>query len=442
MSRVDVRHLEERYRVGLVWVLRVAVGVLFVMSGLAKCFDIWGTVYKIEEYLTVWGWMQPRSLVVCGALGLSVLELLSGVMLLTGSLRRVTVWVMIAMMAGMLPLTAYIFIADPVSDCGCFGDMWVISNGATFLKNIAITAALVYLAFFNRKVKGLYGVAAQWWIGVMTVLVGLWVGLYGFNVQPMADFRSFPVGSSVCPSYCEGVDESAFTFVYEKEGERREFSIDELPDSTWTFVERVDHEPEASDATLMTVYDGDADVTEDVLCSDGPMLIIVVPQRSRADLSYTYLINELQRVAQDCGGRMIELVDLESSESVEDWRDLSMAGFDIYTAESTVLKELSRGVASAVFVNDGVIRWKRNLASIGMDDMAPERGDDGEGTSVCDAMDPHTSTVLAWTLGLWLLMLVVVLAVDRMVPAKSDDEKSEPDAEEEKTSPTSDNDKE
>ena len=33
--------------------LRIAVGLVFVSSGLAKTIDLWGTLYKMEEYLKV-----------------------------------------------------------------------------------------------------------------------------------------------------------------------------------------------------------------------------------------------------------------------------------------------------------------------------------------------------------------------------------------------------
>ena len=52
----------------IVWILRIALGAVFVISGLSKGLDIWGFIYKIEEYLTVWGMDQPRSLVLASAM--------------------------------------------------------------------------------------------------------------------------------------------------------------------------------------------------------------------------------------------------------------------------------------------------------------------------------------------------------------------------------------
>ena len=224
----------------IVWALRIGVGALFVMSGLVKAIDLWVTVFKFEEYLTAWAIDVPQSFVVLGAMGLCSLEFLTGAMLALGCFRRVAVWTLLAMMAVMLPLTLYIWIADPVSDCGCFGDFWVISNGATFFKNILITAALVLLVLWNRKTEGLYNPYSQWICGVALMVFVTAVELYGYNVQPLLDFRSFPVGTSLLPDE-NGLDDAGedMVFVYEKDGVKKEFSVNStLPDSTWTFIER------------------------------------------------------------------------------------------------------------------------------------------------------------------------------------------------------------
>ena len=165
------RVTRSRWFATVVWTLRVLIGSLFVMSGLVKGIDLWGFIFKIEDYLAVWGFTEPRSLVLMGALLISGYEFVFGFMLATGCYKRVAVWALTAMMAVMLPLSAYIAIANPVSDCGCFGDFWIISNTWTFIKNILISAALIFLLIFNRRLRvGMYQPAIQW-------IVGAWISL-------------------------------------------------------------------------------------------------------------------------------------------------------------------------------------------------------------------------------------------------------------------------
>ena len=137
----------------------------------------------------------------------------------------------------------------------------------------------------------------------------------------------------------------------------------------------------------------------------------MVPQGERADVSYTYLINELQRTIEQQGGSLIELASFSSDDEMSAWKDLSMATYPIYSAESTVLKELSRGDMSAVMLVDGHIRWKRTLGSIDTEQVAFRSGQQA----------PDLSRLLNLPLHKWLLYLtlglaglyIIVYAIDR-----------------------------
>lgn len=345
---------------------RIIIGAVFVISGLSKDIDLWGTVFKIEDYLHVWGMSQPRTIVFMAALLLSGTEFILGALLLLGCCRR---WVPIflgAVMAVMLPLSLYIYIANPVSDCGCFGDFWVISNAATFWKNVVITAAVIFLIRYNRCLAPWFTPYVQWLVITLLAAYLLVIGLYGYNIQPMVDFRSFPVGASLLPDESEEAadDSEMITFVYEKDGERREFTIDNLPDSTWTFVDRSVDTSGIDTATELVVYDRDGNEATDVAVSDEcEEMILVIPQLNRAEVAWTYFLNELSDYMAARGGMMVALVAGDDA-SVDAWADLSMASYPIFTAESTTLKELSRGNMSLVYARDGRVVWKRNMALI------------------------------------------------------------------------------
>ena len=98
--------------------LRIILGLIFIFSGFVKAVDIWGVEYKIEDYLTAfgWSWAMPYTSMVAALLPLS--ELLAGVWMILGSFRNFTVIFLTAIMAFMLPLTGYIAVANPVEDCG------------------------------------------------------------------------------------------------------------------------------------------------------------------------------------------------------------------------------------------------------------------------------------------------------------------------------------
>lgn len=348
----------------VVWILRLIVGAVFIISGFAKADDIYGFIFKIDEYLEVWNFVQPRSLVLFGASSLSIVEFLLGCMLLLGCYRRSCVWLMTLMMAVMLPLTAYLFFADPVPDCGCFGDFIKLSNGATFLKNIFLTAALVYLIIYNKRVDGLFGAYIQWLVAALCFVYILIIGMVGYMIQPLVDFRSFPVGTSLISE--EDDDDSEFVFVYEKDGARKEFAVTELPDSTWTFVERKQLGEIPVDKTELVIMDSGENVTADVIASEGSQLLVLIPDYSRADVSNTYLLNLLDDYVKAQGGSIMTLMAADA-EKIEEWKDLSMADYPVYYVEPTILKEMARGIMPVVYLRDGVIEWKRTLPSIDSD---------------------------------------------------------------------------
>ena len=152
---------------------------------------------------------------VLAAFALGSFEFVWGCLLALGCYRRVAVWLLLLMMAFMLPLTLYIVVADPVADCGCFGDFLIISNTATFLKNVVITLFLLYLAVFNSRVDGLFFPYVQWVVGGLVTLYIVIISMIGFNVQPLIDFRRFGPEVSLIPVDNDSEDDSDFEVNYE-----------------------------------------------------------------------------------------------------------------------------------------------------------------------------------------------------------------------------------
>lgn len=363
--------IHNRYKSVIVWSLRIIVGATFIISGVAKFIDLWGFIYKIEQYFRLWGIPDLRSVIFLIAFFLSSLEFVGGLMLATGSYKRSCVIGLSALMAVMLPLSGYLWLYNPIEDCGCFGDFWVISNWATFVKNLFLTLALIYLCRFNKSVKGLYNQYTQWIQVVLCVSYSLFVGLIGYNIQPLIDFRGYKVGEMLI----DETDIPEVLFVYEKEGVRQEFSAYNLPDSTWSYVERIENVTSKNEIKAFAIIDGDEDVTKDVVEEFGEQLLVLIPEVDRADISYTYIINEINRYIESRQGSMVGLI-ATNEHGLEYWRDISMADYELYSAEDTEVKEIARGHISMVYLKDGVIQWKRTLSSIDEDLFTSNQSED------------------------------------------------------------------
>ena len=395
-----------------VWLCRIVVGATFIVSGLSKMIDIWGFIYKIEQYLAVWGCPQPRGLVFTGAAALSALEFVLGFLMALGCYRKLATWTMALIMAFFTPLTLYVALVDPVPDCGCFGEFLVMSYTATFVNYVVFSALLVYLMFCNVKVDGLLTRYSQWLVGWLCAFYMIAVGMIGYTIQPLIDFRPFKVGTLLASDDSADSDDAVdFRFIYEKDGERMSFTADSLPDDSWTFVDR-----EIISGSLVpgetndgfTVYDEDGDdATSEAISQEGEELLLLIPELSDVDVSSTYVINEMARYMSERGGSLIGVLGT-NSDGLELWRDLSMASYPLYTAEDTSIKEVARGAVSFVYIRDGVIQWKRTLSSIDTD-LLDEPSDD----NILESLYFPGERYFMMLSGLFLGLVLIVFALDR-----------------------------
>src|SRR5690554_6923400 len=126
---------------------RIIVGLTFMFSGFVKGIDPWGSAYKFSDYFTAMqiDWLQWAALPL-GIL-LSFAEFAIGASLLFNVFLRLFAGLALVFMLFFTGLTLWVAVENPVTDCGCFGDALVISNWATFYKNV-ILLGLTLIIFY------------------------------------------------------------------------------------------------------------------------------------------------------------------------------------------------------------------------------------------------------------------------------------------------------
>lgn len=370
--------------------LRIVVGGVFIFSGLVKSIDPWGTFYKMEEYIRAMGLDVWPNLLLAGDFILCGAEFLLGVLLMLGCYRRSVPILMGAFMAVMLPLTLWLAVANPVADCGCFGDAVILSNWATFWKNVVLTAGIVYLIIYNKRAKCVVNPYLQWIALAVTGAYIVFIEIVGYNAQPLVDFRPYQVGGDIVEIGNEhaagGEEADNLVFVYEKDGKQQEFGIDdELPDESdgWKFVERreVPAEKSANGGENATdesprnfriwSEDGANDLTEEVAAPEGKRLFLMMPDLDNVSISTTWQINSLYTWAMENSIDMIAVVSGDDK-VIERWKDLSLAAYPIYTADDTQIKEVVRGNPAVVYTENGKIVWKSSLKALDTNDFMAE----------------------------------------------------------------------
>ena len=176
---------------------RWLVGVLFVFSGFVKGIDPSGFQYKLEDYLEALHLQVLGFLVVPGSFLLPFAEFAIGLTLLTGILIRLSTKLAFAFMLFFTPLTFYLAVMNPVTDCGCFGDALVISNWQTFYKNVVLII-LVILLLINRK-NLLFISSIKFRNIIFSILLVSYFSLvyWSDNHEPLLDFRPYRVGVNI-----------------------------------------------------------------------------------------------------------------------------------------------------------------------------------------------------------------------------------------------------
>lgn len=182
---------------GLVWFCRIAVGLLFIFSGLIKANDPLGFSYKLEEYFEVFHMTWLNGFALSMAIILCALEMILGFALLIGARAVKVVWGLLLLIIFFAFLTFYSAFFKVVQTCGCFGDAIPLTPWQSFSKDM-ILLLLVLVLFVNRKsIKSLANAKTgdKLLIGAAVVSVGF--GLYTYNFLPVVDFLPYKIGANI-----------------------------------------------------------------------------------------------------------------------------------------------------------------------------------------------------------------------------------------------------
>ena len=219
----------------------IIIGLVFLASGLLKLLDPVGTGLIVSEYFKFFhlGFLQGTA----KALGmvLSLVEATTGAALISGVFRKTTAVITSILVVFFTIVTLILWIANPEMDCGCFGEAIHLSHGQTLLKNVVllVLAAIAFIPFQNFGVprKGKYvALYVAFFLALPSLIFAL---CHNARHLPMIDFTEFAPGTELFASLdndYQEMDGKVPTFIYERNGQRGSFTLDALPDSTWTFV--------------------------------------------------------------------------------------------------------------------------------------------------------------------------------------------------------------
>lgn len=362
----------QKLRITVVNVCRFVLAATFIFSGYVKAIDPLGTLYKLKDYAAAMSLngLLPDWVLVGVAIALGALEFALGVFMLFAVRRHVVSRITLAFMTAMTVLTLWIFVADPVKDCGCFGDALKLTNGETLLKNIVLIACAALVAWRPADMARFISRSNQWIVRYYTVAYIVITSVYCLYTLPIFDFRPYHVGTNIKQDMeiPEGAEQPEFesTFLLRKNGETREFTLDNYPDSTWEYVDtrtvqtKKGYEPPIHDFALTTCDTGE-DITEQVLTKKGYTFLLISPRLAVADDSNFGDIDQIYEYAEENGADFY-CVTASANDEIERWRDLTGAEYHFCNADETTLKTMIRSNPGLMLLKDGTIigKWSHN----------------------------------------------------------------------------------
>jgi uncharacterized membrane protein YphA (DoxX/SURF4 family) len=347
-------------------IARIISGLVFIFSGLSKGVDPMGSMYKFIDYFTAFGLDSLNNLALILGIILCTAEFIIGFAILTGIRIKEASWGLLIFMAGFTPLTLILAINNPVSDCGCFGDAIHLTNWQTFFKNVIILAFVLIVFFERRKYKPVAKASKEWIIIASSAIVFLIFIQLNYRYLPFIDFRPYNAGTNIHESMIipedAPVDEYEVSLLYEKDGEVKEFTINDYPsDSSWVFVDQKStlikkgYVPPIHDFSLTSLYG--EDLTELILSYPGYTIMGISTIISETPAGSVPTIIELGTELKEAGFNFYFLTSSSPGDLIEfNNNEIFISG------DETTIKTIVRSNPGLMLMKNGVIlkKWSFN----------------------------------------------------------------------------------
>jgi uncharacterized membrane protein YphA (DoxX/SURF4 family) len=364
----------------IVTAARIITSLLFIFSGLVKAIDPLGLAYKMQEFFEAWansGFMKSTMQALDGyALSFSIimitLEVVVGVALLLGWQKKLTTWILLLLMLFFTFLTSYVLFSGKIRACGCFGDCIPLTPIQTFTKDIILLLLALVLLLNRKYITPLAKPFANTVFVVLALVLTLFLQWYVLRHLPVKDCLPYKVGNNILELRKMPADAVAdtydYVFVYEKNGEKKDFKVTALPDSSWQFSERKqqlvskgkNNVPLINDFSF-TAEDG-SDVTEAVLGNpSGYFLFYIKELPANTDQwirEFAVLVNQTK------GRQKIYVVTSQRGNITDLLTKNAIAVDGIFTCDATAIKTVARANPTLYLMKGPVVQNKWSWADI------------------------------------------------------------------------------
>tara|TARA_R110000751_G_scaffold125930_9_gene227694 strand:+ start:434 stop:1531 length:1098 start_codon:yes stop_codon:yes gene_type:complete len=350
----------------LVGVVRIFVGILFIISGFIKLNDPVGFSFKLEEYFSQGvldlPFLTPFALAI--SILVVIVEVMVGVMLILGYKRKLTVWTLLAMIIFFTFLTFYSAYFNKVTDCGCFGDAIKLTPWESFTKDVVLLVLILIIYVGRKYITPL--VNSKTLMSVLYVSFIACVGYvyYVLNHLPVIDFRPYEIGKNIEEGMNTPADAPKAVFEYKWKfnvngNEEIYVTNGDYPTVDGEFIDveteeiQAGYEPPVHD---FTIEQNGEDFAAALL--QEPKLVMVIAYDLRK--SNLEVFKEIKAVTDNAlkAGYIVIGMSASGPDQTDALKKENNLAFDFYFTDETTLKTIVRSNPGVLVLEKGTIVQK------------------------------------------------------------------------------------
>ncbi|WP_339837980.1 BT_3928 family protein [uncultured Maribacter sp.] len=350
----------------LVGVVRIFVGVLFIISGFIKLNDPVGFSFKLEEYFSQGvldlPFLTPYALAI--SILVVVVEVMVGVMLILGYKRKITVWTLLAMIIFFTFLTFYSAYFNKVTDCGCFGDAIKLTPWESFTKDVVLLVLILIIYVGRKYITPLVNTKALMPILLASLLACIGYVYYVLNHLPVIDFRPYEIGKNIEEGMSVPEDAPKAIFEYKWKfnvngNEEIHISNGDYPTVDGEFIDvetseiQEGYEPPVHDFTI----EQDGEDFASSLLQEPKLVMIIAYDLRKSNLE---VFKEIKTVAEKALKAGYKVIGMSASgpDQTKLLKEENGLPFEFYFTDETTLKTIVRSNPGVLVLEKGTIKQK------------------------------------------------------------------------------------
>ena len=347
------------------WVLALAL----MLSGFLKAVDPMGGVYKLQEYATAFSFHAVSDAwLLTASMAQAAVEFLIGLYLLMGVYRCVVPLMALVIMSLFTPFSLYLWISGVVTDCGCFGESIIMSNGATFVKNVLLLL-LAVLVFVKRSLfVGKLDEKVRWVLALFSLVYIFALQTVAANHLPLIDAGDYVVGNNIRSMVEYTPGDYRYMAVYRKDSMEVALPADSIPGEDWEFVKTYSEQLNPGTEPLIgnfsfVDWEYDMDVADELLADTGYVYIVVVEDVETASVTHVDKINDLYDYCL-AGDLRFCAVSSSDEDALAMWVKRTGAEYPVCWADKALLRSMIHANPGVVVLKDGVVVGKWTIADM------------------------------------------------------------------------------